>query len=447
MTSTNNRVLSPLDSMPPADVEAERWVIGAVLIDENQLDDLNGLQSVDFYDVAHAAIFGEILSLQARGLPFYFDILKKHLGNEDWAAKAAEIVQSVPSTAHTGHYAEIVREKAMLRRLRAVASNLLNDVQAATDAPEEILERSEAALSDIRLGSDDTEPVSLLDASVNAVSHIDAIQQRGQSAGVLTGLASFDTDQGGLFPGELIILAARPGIGKTSLALQTAFHVAAKGHLVYYASLEMSAVELSTRLACSLSGVSSRLVRTGRLTAQDAHRLNNAIGEQSKATLDIHDQAGLTVAEIRRQIRKRKKHGLTLAVVDYLQLLTAEDRRLPREQQVARITKSLKETAREYEIPILCLCQLNRLADGEENPQLSHLRESGAIEQDADVVLFLAPHKPTETARNNASLIVAKNRNGETGPIPLDWHPSRTQFSCYQIPIHDEFEAYSQDEL
>ena len=436
-------MISHADTVPPNDLEAERWAIGSILLDADLLDDLGGLRPEDFYDPTNAAIFREMLSLHAQGQPVHVSILKKHLGNSGWEARAAEIAMAVPHAAHAGHYAEIVRQKATLRRLRVVASNLLDDVQAATDAPESILERSEGALSDIRIGSEETEPVTLYNATSEAITHIDAIQQRGQSAGVLTGLVSFDTDQGGLFPGELIILAARPGIGKTSFALQVAYPVAAKGHLTYYASLEMSAVELSTRLACSLSGVSSRLVRTGRLTAQDAHRLNNSLAEQSKGNLDIHDQSGLTVAEIRRQIRKRKKHGLALAVIDYLQLLTAEDRRLPREQQVARITKSLKETAREYDIPILCLCQLNRLADGEENPQLSHLRESGAIEQDADVVLFLAPHTPTDQARNNASLIVAKNRNGETGPIPLDWHPSRTRFTCTE-PICEEWKPTSE---
>ena len=442
MISTNNRALEPLGTVPPSDLEAERWVIGSALLDDALLDDLAGLQPNDFYDPTNAAIFREMLSTHAQGQPVHVAILKKHLGNEGWEARTAEIAQSVPHAAHAGHYAEIVRQKATLRRLRAVASNLLDDVQAGTDAPESILERSEAALSNIRMGNEETKPVTLHDATSEAIMHIDAIQQRGLSAGVLTGLASFDTDQGGLFPGELIILAARPGIGKTSFALQVAYHIAAKGQLVYFASLEMSAVELSTRLACSLSGVSSRLVRTGRFTTQDASKLNSAMGEQSQATLDIHDQAGLTVAEIRRQIRKRKKHGLALAVIDYLQLLTPEDRKIPREQQVARITKSLKEIAREYSVPILCLCQLNRLADGEERPQLSHLRESGAIEQDADMVLFLAPHEPTEQAQNNASLIVAKNRNGETGPIPLDWDAGRTRFSCFQIPTHDEFEEF-----
>ena len=433
------------DRLPPQNLEAEKSVLGCMLLDSDTADDvLPILRAEDFYNDANAKLYAQMVKMVDEGIRIDPMLLMSRLRDSGefeaigGGAYLGEVAQSVAVAAHAKHYAEIVREQSTRRHLLLVGAKLLADGYDAQDTPAAILERAEAALSDIRMGSEETEPVTLYDATSEAITAIDAIQQRGLSSGVFTGLASFDTDQGGLFPGELIILAARPGIGKTSLALQVAYHVAAKGHLTYYASLEMSAVELSTRLACSLSGVSSRLVRTGRITSQDAGKLNNAMTEQSQATLDIHDQPGLTVAEIRRQIRRRKKHGLTLAVIDYLQLLSVEDRRIPREQQVARITKTLKETAREYEIPILCLCQLNRLADGEERPQLSHLRESGAIEQDADVVLFLAPHKPTDLARNNASLIVAKNRNGETGPIPLDWHPSRTQFTCTE-PICEEW--------
>jgi len=415
------------------------------LISPALLDDLPGLQAVDFYDTVNAAIVKEILELHATGQPVHVEILKKHLGNEDWAARTAEIAAAVPVASHVHHYHEIVRTKAALRRLRTVGEDLFDATRSPKASPEAILERSEVALSRIRMGNDESEPITLVEATLAASNHVDKIQQRGQSAGVLTGLLDFDRDMGGLFPGELTILAARPGIGKTSFALQVADHISSKGNLVYFASLEMSAVELAIRLACSKSGVSNRLVRTGRMTDQNNHDLSEAMSRQANNPLDIHDKACLTVAEIRRQIRKRKKHGLTLCVIDYLQLLSADDRRLPREQQVATLTKSLKETAREYEIPVICLCQLNRLADGEEQPKLSHLRESGAIEQDADMVLFLAPHTPTEKAANNASLIVSKNRNGETGPIPLDWDAGRTRFSCHhhQQP-HDEFTEFSQ---
>jgi len=416
--------------MPPSDVEAERWVIGSILLKPALLDDLTDLQARDFYDAVNAAIVKEILSLHTQGQPVHIELLKKHLGDDDWVATAREIITATPVSGHIHYYLEIVRNKAGLRRLRDVAENLFIDTQTPKVVAGEALNRSESALSAIRLGHDETDPVTLGEATLQASAHVDKIQQRGQSAGVLTGLLTFDTDMGGLFPGELSILAARPGIGKTSLALQIADHISSKGNLVYFASLEMSAVELSIRLACSKSGVSNRLVRTGRMNDQDNRDLSEAMNKQSHNAFDIHDKASLTITEIRRQIRKRKKHDLTLAIIDYLQLITAEDRRLPREQQVATITKSLKEMAREFEIPILCLCQLNRQAEGEESPKLSHLRESGAVEQDSDMVLFLAPHTPTDSAPNNASLVVAKNRNGEIGPIPLDWHPSETRFTC-----------------
>jgi replicative DNA helicase len=163
---------------------------------------------------------------------------------------------------------------------------------------------------------------------------------------------------------------------------------------VYFASLEMSAAELSIRLACGESGVSNRLVRIGKFGRSDSTRLSEALARQANCLLEIHDRSALTVAAIRREIRKRKKRGLALAVVHYPQLVTPENRKLPREQQVARMVRQLMETAREYDIPILCLCQLNRQVDGDETPKLYHLRESGAIEQDADVVLFLSQHQP-----------------------------------------------------
>jgi len=223
--------------------------------------------------------------------------------------------------------------------------------------------------------------------------------------------------------------------------LQIAYHNADRGRLVYFASLEMSAVELSIRQACGEGGVSNRLVRIGRLGGNDTARLSEAFNHQAAAALEIHDLASLTVASIRREIRKRKKRSLALAVVDYLQLVTPEDRRLPREQQVARMVRGLKETAREYEIPILCLCQLNRMTDADEVPRLHHLRESGAIEQDADMVLFLSTRQPTDTEPHNAILTVAKNRNGETGPLRLMWDAPRTRFSCFDP--NPEFAAYA----
>jgi len=403
------------------------------------LDDLSFLQPGDFYDTTLATVFTWLHDRHRRGEPIDSGLLLRQFPGDDWAARIGEILHAVPVAAHAVHYGRIVAQLAKHRCLREIGLGLLQDAHRANGEPNEVLDRAEAALAGVRMTDADSEPVTLADAAVQAIARIDAIQNRSKSAGTPTGLSSFDNDQGGLFPGELTILAARPGVGKTSMALQIAQHNAERGRLVYFASLEMSAAELSTRLACGESGVSNRLVRTGRIGSENLTRLADALRLQAKSAIEIHDRSSLTVAGIRREIRKRKKRGLALAVVDYLQLVAPEDRRLPREQQVARMVRALKETAREYDVPILCLCQLNRQADGDEAPRLSQLRESGAIEQDADVVLFLSQHEPKENETHNSILTVAKNRNGETGPLRLNWDGPTTRFS---VPCFSEFARF-----
>ncbi len=432
-----------LDQRPPADPEAERWVVGSIILRPSVLDELGFLAPADFCDETLAAIFGAMVDMRRKGEPINVAMLGRHFPGDDWAARIAEIVHAVPHSQDAVYYGRIVKRVAKFRELREIGLTLAGNAHRAEGEPEEVLECVETELAGIKLSAGDGEPVTLANAAAEAIVRIDEIQRRGKSAGLPTGLPSFDQDQGGLFPGELTILAARPGVGKTSLALQVAAHNAQRGRLVYFASLEMSASELSTRLACGDSRVSSRQIRTGRLTPEESARLVKAMNRQSGMPLDIHDRSALTVASIRREIRKRVKRGLVLAVVDYLQLVTPEDRRLPCEQQVARMVRQLKETAREYDVPILCLCQLNRQVDGDETPRLHHLRESGAIEQDADAVLFLSKHKPTDTEPHNSTLTIAKNRNGETGPLRLDWDGPTTRFSCPNTaPKWSEFAEY-----
>ncbi len=432
-----------IDQMPPADPEAERWVIGSIIMRPSVLDELSFLAAADFCDETLAAVFGALVDMHRRSEPINVAMLGRHFGTDDWVVQIAEIVHAVPHSQDAVYCGRIVKRVAKFRELREIGLTLAGNAHRAEGEPEEVLECVETELAGIKLSAGDGEPVTLANAAAEAIIRIDEIQQRGKSAGLPTGLPSFDLDQGGLFPGELTILAARTGLGKTSLALQVAAHNAQRGRLVYFASLEMSASELSLRLACGESGVSNRLVRTGQLNRDNTTALSAALARQSTANLDIHDRAALTVAAIRREIRKRVKRGLRLAIVDYLQLVQPEDRRLHREQQVAGIVRSLKETAREYDVPILCLCQLNRAADTDDVPRLSQLRESGAIEQDADVVLLLSKHKPTIDEPHNSTLTIAKNRNGETGPLRLDWDGPTTRFSCPDTaPKWREFSEY-----
>ena len=227
--------------------------------------------------------------------------------------------------------------------------------------------------------------------------------------------------------------------------MQIAYHNAVKDRRVYFASLEMSRAELMTRLMCSLSGVNNRAVRTGRLTEKDQRRLVEASGDTAKAPIRIHDYAELTVYDIRRAARRMKRDGLDLIVVDYLQLLRPENPRDPRHEQVALMTRRLKALARELKVPVLCLCQLNRAAEKDPYPKLSHLRESGAIEQDADVVLMLhrldTGAEQAAEKQSDPKLIVGKNRNGETGAFALEWIASETRYQCPQPQIHQEFAA------
>jgi replicative DNA helicase len=269
----------------------------------------------------------------------------------------------------------------------------------------------------------------------------------------MTGLSKLDESTGGLFPGELVVLAARPSVGKTSLACQIAHHVATR-RLVYFASLEMGDRELTTKLICSLGGVSSKRVRTGKLEQRDLQALIQGGNELSQAKLLIHDRASLSVQDIARACRNLAKQGLAFAVADYLGLIAVPDRRGKRYEQVGEIVKGLKAIARELRIPVLVLCQLNRATESTGKPQrprLHNLRESGDIEQTADVVLLLhreEPDRPGERVTKTL-LDVAKNRNSETGGLWLEWNAERTRYddakpANYETAF-DEFSGNSEE--
>jgi replicative DNA helicase len=427
-----------LDRVPPSDLEAERHVLGCCILQPALLDELpDVLNGAAFYAPAHTELWELLVARREARAPIDVKFLADAARNNSVLSEAgagafiAELAK-VPTIRHAHHYAAVVRSKAAFRRVIQAGLDLVRRGYVADEEPEQLVADAETALREIVTGAQREAVTPIAAALCDALTRIDAIQNRREEAGLLTGLPLFDNQVGGLFPGELAVLAARPGVGKSALAGQIAHHAAERGRLVYFASLEMQASELATRLLCGLAGVNGKKIRTGRLGADDSARLTEHSQTLARAKLIFDDRPALRLSDIRRAANRLVHDGLQLVVLDYLQLVTPDDRRIPRYEQVGRLTAGLKCLARELNVPLLCLCQLNREAEQQDRPRLGNLRESGSIEQDADVVIFI--HRKTagsgrgETG-SEAELIVAKNRNGETGVFPLRWHAARTMFT------------------
>ncbi len=434
-----------LDRLPPQDLGAEKATLGSILLDSNRLMDVTEhIGPDDFYADANRKLFSRMLAMDAAGQRIDTMLLADALrqaGDYEAAGGAeylAEVLQSVAVAAHAAYYAKIVARKSAYRRLIHSAYEILREAYSQVEDPESILDAAERDLTAIGTGAHEGEPVHIAQAVQAAMAQIDAIAERRQGCGLFTGLWDVDKQIGGLFPGELCILAARPGQGKTSLALQISHYVASHRHCVLYVSLEMGAEELAVRLMAGEAQVSSRKIRTAQISDDDRRALLGVAQPLADLPLYVDDRPGTTVPQIRRRARRLARRGLSLLVVDYLQRLTpAEARGIKRHEQIGEMTRQLKQLARELKVPLLCLCQLNRSADERDEPRLSDLRESGDIEADADVVMFILikPLKEggTPEARSlkphDAKLIWGKNRNGETGTFPLTWIPFRTRFT------------------
>lgn len=425
-----------LDRRPPSDPQAERWILGSMILRPSVIDELGStLRASDFSVDANQRIYTALLDMRDRRAAIDIGLLERRLkatGQHEvigGTAYLAELME-VPHTRHASYYAKIVREKAAKRAVIQAGLDMIQDGYTSEDTPTEILGRCETALGRIETGDYTGDPKPLSQSLTAAILRAEAIREKSQAAGLMTGLYSFDSRIGGLFPGELVVLAARPRIGKTALACQIAMHAALGGHLAYFASLEMSDVELTTRMLCSRSGVNSKRIRTGTIDAGECRRLAEHSETMAVGKMLIHDRPGMSVNDIRRACRRLK--GLSLVVVDYLQRVTPSDRRANRYEQIADIVKGLKTLARELSVPVLCLAQLGRDADKTGKPELYHLRESGDIEAEADVVAFLVRNvqweEHDEPSPEKAALIIEKNRNGETGTVRLEWEAERTRF-------------------
>jgi replicative DNA helicase len=450
------------DRERPANVDAERAVLGSILLKPDVCDDVALLvRPDDFADEAHQLLYGHLLSLHDSGkridVTIVLELLrtKGDLDRIGGTSALASVVEAVPHAAHATHYAQIVRDKALLRSLIDAGTDILRDAYDSVDEPRQLLSRAEEKIFAIleRRSSAEAQPIqSVLE---NVLQRMDARMQNDHAiGGVETGFTDLDTLCGGLHNSELIILAARPSMGKTAFAMNIAEHVSIDlRQPVLFVSLEMAAMELADRLLCSSAQVNGHRLRNGTISQEDRRRLVQKSSEISAAPLYIDDSPGRTLTEIAAVARRlKRRQGLALVVIDYLQLIEPDNPRDPRQEQVARIARRLKGMSRELDIPVMCLAQLNRQAEvsRDNRPRLHHLRESGAIEQDADVVMFVhreeyyqTNDEDRERVKGAAEIIISKQRNGPIGDVKLLWQHDYTRFVNLEHRPYDEFESFS----
>jgi len=434
----------PAGKIPPQNLDAEMSLLGAVLIDEETLADISEhVTPRDFYDKRHAIVYDAMMRLYEKRKPV--DLLtlteelkrKKELETIGGSAYITELTNYVPTAAHAAAYAELVAQKAVRRRLIKASGDISELGYNEETSTQELLEQAEAELfsvSDQSLKQDLVSIESILTESFDRMEELH--RNKGAIRGVRTGWRDLDTMTAGLQRSDLIILAARPAMGKTTLVTNLAYNVAtiAKQPVLFF-SLEMSKEQLVDRMLADASGVDSWNIRTGNLSDDDFSKLSEAMGEMAEAPIFIDDTPGVSVLEMRTKARRAAhEQPLGLIIVDYLQLMQGSGRdNGNRVQEVSEISRGLKLLARELNVPVIALSQLSRSVESRspQIPQLSDLRESGSIEQDADIVMFIYREKyynPDTDRENLTDLFIAKHRNGPTGQIELYFHPERLRF-------------------
>jgi len=442
------RSFAMFDRLPPHNLEAERGVIGAVLLNPIVCDDIAVIvRGSDFYAESNRTIYEHLLAMHSSGSGIDLMLLVEHLkssGDFDaigGEAYLAELMNSVYVTAHAEHYAAIVRDKAIVRTLIDTSARILHDAYEPEHSPRELVSKAEESIFAINDDRSNSLAVKMHDILMETFRILDARLEHGGADGIPTGFSEIDNMTGGLHGSELVILAARPSMGKTAFATNIADHVAVeqKKTTIFF-SLEMARVELAQRMLCSRGRVDAHKLRAGYLSAAEHQALARASGELSVAPLYIDDSPSRTVTEIAAVARRLKRQeDLGLIVIDYLGLIEPDNPSDPRQEQVSKIARRLKGLARELKVPVLCLSQLNRAAEAtkDNRPRLSHLRESGAIEQDADVVMFVHReeyyHKREDAEemgiRGQAEIMIAKQRNGPVGDVKLAWIGEYTLFA------------------
>ena len=428
----------------PHSIEAEQSVIGSMLMDKDAvIVALDMISAEDFYSKQYAILYETMLELFNEGKEMDLVVIQDRLREKNVAPELSsldfikEIITTVPTSANIKYYANIVKEKSTLRKLIKLNEDIANSCYVGSDSLEDILARTEKDIFELLQSrtAKDIRPIE--DIAKNVLYRIEAASRtREVVTGIPTGFIDLDYKTSGLQPSDLVLIAARPSMGKTAFVLNMVQHIAMKKELpCMIFSLEMSSEQLVQRMIAMETGIDSQKLRTGNLNDNDWDPLIRGVVDVSDSKIIIDDTPGISVGELRSKCRKVKlEKGLSIVIIDYLQLMTGSSKRSEnRQQEISEISRSLKALAREIKAPVVALSQLSRACETrpDHRPMLSDLRESGAIEQDADIVMFLYRddyyHKDTEHP-NEAEVIIAKQRNGPIGTVNLMWKPETTRF-------------------
>lgn len=436
----DNALARQFDRLPPHSLEAEMCMIASMMLDKELIGQVVQICTRDdLFQADHQIIFEVLVKLYEQNRPIDAVIVREELGKRGMldeiggVAYLATIIDTVPSSAHGAHYAAIVREKALLRQLISASNDILRDAYGPQEAAELVLDRAEKRIFEIaqrKVGGSMVRMESVLHEV------FEMIENRGQR-GLETGFYELDDMMNGLQNGEMIIVAARPSMGKTAFAMNVIEHVAADSRLpVAVFSLEMSKQQLAQRMLCSRGQIDAHKLRKGLLQSHEYAHLANVVGELAKAPIWVDDSPGLTILELRAKARRLKlQHDIKAIMIDYMQLMDNPGVE-SRQQQISEISRGIKAVARELSVPVICLSQLNRGSENRDGhrPRMSDLRESGSIEQDADVIMLLHREdyyrmsEPDFQPDNIAEVIIAKQRNGPTGTVKLAFLNRTTRF-------------------
>ena len=433
-----------IGKVPPHDVEAEQAVIGSMLTDKDAVvSSIEVLKEDDFYREDNRLIYSAMLNLYNRAEPIDLITVKSELETMGKFEQVGgfeyltELPEKVPTTANAVKYIKIVEEKSQLRNLIKTANEIIELGYDPTEDVDNIMEGAEKKIFNLAQDKNQKGYAPIKDILVDSITQLEELYNRKQHiTGVPTGFADLDYRTAGLHGSELILVAARPAMGKTAFALNIATNAAVQANIpVVVFSLEMSKEQCANRILCSQAMVDSQKVSKGDISDEEWQKLAVASGELSESSgIFIDDTAGITVAEIRAKCRKLKiEKNIGLIVIDYLQLIQGSGKSSSREQEIAEISRSLKILAKEIDVPVIALSQLSRAPEArtDHRPMLQDLRESGSIEQDADIVMFIYRddyYNPQAEQTNIAEIIIAKNRSGPVGTTELLWMPSFTKF-------------------